>query len=111
MGGRAAIVLVRSNGEGEEEEDGEDGHFAGEEEGGEGGLEVAVGEVGGGLYGFVGDEEVDDELCRGVRWIGTHGMRERGGLTICRAFRPMMPLKLMSLRKTLCSLSWGFMRP
>jgi hypothetical protein len=76
---RAACLLVRLRGEGDGDEDGEEGHFACEEQRGEAAVDVVVGQVFGWFQDVLAREDVDEELGRRVRGVFCRVWGARGG--------------------------------
>jgi hypothetical protein len=86
---RAACLLVWLRGEGDGDEEGEEGHFACEQQRGEAAVDVVVGQVFGGFEDVLAREDVDEELDGRVRrgfcrvW-GAKGGTLRFGRRLCR---------------------------
>lgn len=71
---RPTLILVRRRRESEDEEDSEDGHFAGEDQRCETGIDVVVGHVLGGFEHILACEDRDDELWGWIISDWFHGL-------------------------------------
>lgn len=100
---RATLIAIRGYGKGEEHEDHEEGHFAGEDERGEARVDVVVGHVfGGGDYGVPCEDGYDELWQMLLVQCPSARMWKGGGRTVCSTFNPMMLLNVNSFSRILC---------